>query len=42
MKKFAELKDVELDDLILLHEYDINFNIVVNKNSDLAKMGSLS
>ena len=42
MKQFAELKDVELDDMTLLHERDTHFNLIVAKDSDLAKVGSLS
>ena len=40
--KFAELKDVKLNDMILLHEDDNHFNLIVNNRSDLAVMGSLS
>jgi hypothetical protein len=42
MKEFAELKDVELDEMVLLHQNDSHFNLIVSKNSDLAKYGSLS
>ena len=42
LKKFAELKDVKIDDLVLLHEKDTHFNLVTSKESDLAKYGSLS
>ena len=40
--KFALLKNVKLDDMTILHENDIHFNLVVSKDSDLAKIGSLS
>ena len=42
MAKFAELKDVVLDDMVILHENDSHFNLVVSKNSNLATLGSLS
>ena len=38
----AEIKDVELEDMVLIHENDIHFNLVVGKNSVLATLGSLS
>ena len=42
MKKFAELNNVDIDDMVLFHENDCHFNLVVNKNSDLALLGNLS
>ena len=42
LEKYAELKDVEIDDMILLHEDETHFNLVVKKNSTLATHGSLS
>ena len=42
LKQFAELKDVDLKDMVLFHENDCHFNLVINKNDDLAKFGSLS
>ena len=42
MKEFAELKDVELDEMVLLHQNDVHFNLIISKNNDLAKYGSLS
>ena len=42
LKMFAELKDALLGDMTLLHEDDVHFNLVINKNSDLALLGSLS
>ena len=42
MKQFAELKSVEIEEMVLLHENDCHFNLVVNKESDLATKGSLS
>ena len=41
MKELAEL-NVEMEDLVLLHEDDIHFNLIISKNSDLVKYGSLS
>ena len=38
----AEIKNVDIEDMVLLHENDIHFNLVVSKNSVLATMGSLS
>ena len=42
MAKFAELKNVKLDDMTLLHQNDIHCDLVIDKNSDLAVLGSLS
>ena len=42
MAVFAELKNVKLDDLVLLHEYDVHYNLIISKDCDLAKFGSLS
>ena len=42
MKQFAELKDVELKDMILFHKNDSHFDLIIDKNDDLATMGSLS
>ena len=42
MKEFAELKDVAMDELVLFHENDNHYNLVVDKDSDLAVLGSLS
>ena len=42
LKEFAELKEVEINDLVLLHENDMHFNLIISKESDLAKHGSLS
>ena len=36
------MKDVKIDDMVLLHEDDLHFNLIVAKDSDLATMGSLS
>ena len=38
----AELQNVEIQDMILLHENDIHFNLIVSEDSLLATMGSLS
>ena len=42
MAKFAELNNVEQNDMVLLHEDDSHFNLIISKDSDLAKLGSLS
>ena len=42
MVKYAELKNVQLDDMVILHENDTHFNLIVSKDSDLATLGSLS
>ena len=42
LEQFAELKKVELGEMTLLHEDNSHFNLVINKNSDLACLGSLS
>ena len=42
LKKFAELSDVDINDMVLFHKNDNHFNLVVNKDSDLATLGSLS
>ena len=42
LKKFAQLKGVELGVMTLLHEDNIHFNLVIDKKSDLAILGSLS
>ena len=42
MKQFAESKDVEVKEMVLLHEDECHFNLVVNEESDLALRRSLS
>ena len=42
MKEFAELKKVDLGEMVLFHENDCHFNLIISKDSDLATMGSLS
>ena len=42
MNEFAELKNVDMDTMVLLHEKDTHFNLVVSKDSELARFGSLS
>jgi hypothetical protein len=42
LKPFAELKGVDIDEMVLFHENDNHFNLVVNEKSDLAMKGSLS
>ena len=41
LKEFAEL-DIEIKDMILLHEDDQHFNLVISGDSDIARLGSLS
>ena len=42
MEEFAELKNVALDIMVLFHENDCHFNLVIDKTSDLAIQGSIS
>ena len=42
MKEHAELQNVDLDELVLFHENDSHFNLVVAEDSELATVGSLS
>ena len=42
LKQFSELKNVELSDMVLMHENDSHFNLIVNDESDLVKFGNLS
>ena len=42
LKEFAEIKDVEIEDMVIIHQNDIHFDLVVDKDSDLATLGSLS
>ena len=42
LKDFAELKDVDIGVMVLLHENDCHFNLIVSDESDLANLGSLS
>ena len=42
LKQYSELQNVEIDDLILFNENNVHFNLVVNKDSDLAQLGILS
>ena len=42
MKKLAELKDVNIGEMVLLNEEECHFNLIVSKQSDLAVNGSLS
>ena len=42
MAKFAELRGVDLGEMVLLHEDESHFNLVVGGESDLASLGSLS
>ena len=42
MTEYAELKEIGMEEMILLHEKDMHFNLVVPGDSDLATLGSLS
>ena len=42
MREFAELKDVEIDDIVLLHENDMHYNLIIAEDNELATVGSLS
>ena len=42
MVEFAELKEADLGEMVLFHENDCHFNLIISKDSDLATMGSLS
>ena len=42
MSDIAELKDVNIEDLVLLHENDNHFDLVVAESSELIKFGGLS
>ena len=41
LKQFAEL-NIEMEDMVLLHQDDHHFNLIISGDSDLAKLGSLS
>ena len=42
LKVYSDFTKADINDMTLLHENDIHFNLVISKNSDLAKLGSLS
>ena len=42
MKKFAELKETDIGEIVLLHENDVHFNLIISEEDELAKTGSLS
>ena len=42
MKEFAELKNVDIDTMVLFHENDCHFNLVISKHSELALKGSIT
>ena len=42
LKKYAEIKNVDIKDMVLLHTNDVHFDLIVSKDSNLATMGSLS
>ena len=41
LKEHAEI-NVKMNDMVLLHENDVHFNLVIAKDSNLANMGSIS
>ena len=42
LEEDAVLKNVEIKDMVLLHDDDVHFNLVVSKDSNLAILGSIS
>ena len=42
MAEFAEIKNVDLGEMVLLHQNESHFDLIVSGNCDLAKLGSLS
>ena len=42
LREFADLKDANIDEMVLLHEEESHFNLIISKNSDLAKLGNIS
>ena len=42
MKEYAELQNVDLGEMVLIHENDTHFNLIVPEDSELATVGSLS
>ena len=42
IKDFAELKDVDIENCVLIHENDVHYNLIVPGDSELARLGSLS
>ena len=42
MKEHADLKHVDMVEMVLIHDDDSHFNLIVAKDSDLATKGSLS
>ena len=42
MKEYAELQNVDLGEMVLIHENDSHFNLIVSEDSELATIGSLS
>ena len=42
MNKFAELQNVEIEEMVLFHERDQHFDLVVSGTGDLARYGNLS
>ena len=42
MKEHADLKHVDMVEMVLIHDDDSHFNLIVAEDSDLATKGSLS
>ena len=42
MNRFAELQDVDIEEMVLFHEYDQHFDLVVSGTGDLARYDNLS
>ena len=42
LQKYSQLQGVDLGEMTLLHEDEVHFNLVIDKKSDLAVLGSLS
>ena len=42
MKEYADLKHVDINEMVLIHDDDSHFNLIVAEDSELATKGSLS
>ena len=42
MKTFAEVKNVEFEEMVLFHQNNSHFDLIVSENDELATVGSLS
>ena len=38
LKKFAELQNFKMNDMVMLHENESHFNLIISKNCDLAQL----